>query len=101
MMGGITVGRGRRETRAEEIARLQREIAERQARLHHLVLGDQTKCVSGSSIESMWRNAVSLKTKRDYLDKCVKAWNDADQECARYYVLWRSTCAKRLRLAIE
>jgi hypothetical protein len=29
------------ETWAEEVARLQREIAERQARLAHLVLGDQ------------------------------------------------------------
>jgi hypothetical protein len=34
------------ETFAEEVARLQREIGERQQRLHHLVLGDQSKCVS-------------------------------------------------------
>lgn len=34
------------ETWAEEVDRLKREIAERQARLHFLVLGDQTKGVS-------------------------------------------------------
>lgn len=34
------------ETRAEEIARLQREIGERQARLAYLVLGDQSECVT-------------------------------------------------------
>lgn len=34
------------ETWAEEVARLRREIAERQARLHYLVLGDQTQGVS-------------------------------------------------------
>jgi len=37
----------KRETYAEEVARLQREIAERQSRLFHLVLGDQSKGVSG------------------------------------------------------
>lgn len=35
------------ETVAEEIARLQREIGERQLRLQRLVLGDPTKSVSG------------------------------------------------------
>jgi hypothetical protein len=35
------------ETWAEEVTRLQREIGERQARLHFLVLGDQSKGISG------------------------------------------------------
>jgi hypothetical protein len=35
-----------RETWAQEVARLRREIAERQARLQFLVLGDQTKMVT-------------------------------------------------------
>lgn len=35
----------RTETYADEIARLQREIAERQARLNFLLLGDQSKGV--------------------------------------------------------
>jgi hypothetical protein len=35
-----------RETRAEEIARLQKEIADRQLRLQLLVCGDPMKCVS-------------------------------------------------------
>lgn len=35
------------ETFAEEVRRLQREIGERQARLHRLVLGDPTVFVGG------------------------------------------------------
>lgn len=37
------------ETFAEEVARLQKEIAERQARLMRLVLGDQSVAVQGVS----------------------------------------------------
>lgn len=34
------------ESFSDKVARFQREIAERQAELHYLVLGDQSKCVT-------------------------------------------------------
>jgi hypothetical protein len=40
----------RQETVAEEIVRLQREIAERQARLQFLVCGDPRQCVGVPTI---------------------------------------------------
>lgn len=40
----------RTETFSEEVSRLRREIAERQARLSFLVLGDQSKGVSISAV---------------------------------------------------
>jgi hypothetical protein len=42
------------ETMAEEVARLQREIAERQGRLAALVLGDQRQAVTGSTVTYPW-----------------------------------------------
>lgn len=43
----------RHETWAEEVARLQREIGDRQRRLHFLVLGDQSKGISGQGFAGL------------------------------------------------
>jgi hypothetical protein len=42
-----------RETKAEEIKRLQSEIGQRQSRLQFLVLGDQTKGVTGRAADML------------------------------------------------
>lgn len=48
-----TLAATRPETWAEEAWRLQQEIAHRQARLHYLVLGDQSKGVSGGLLDEL------------------------------------------------
>lgn len=62
------------ETFAEEVARLQREIGERQMRLSYLVLGDQTKCVSmapapNGAPSSMPTGIVLAPTDKRHVDK--------------------------------
>jgi len=50
------------ETRADEIARLQREIGERQMRLQRLVLGDPTKGVCGQAYMPVTLDTVGYHT---------------------------------------
>lgn len=54
------------ETFAEKVARLQREIGERQAELAHLILGDQTKCVSASDSSPIF-NSLTPAQQQHYL----------------------------------
>lgn len=49
------------ESRTDKIARLQKEIGDRQSELHHLVLGDQTKCVAMPSLEAVKANEDLLE----------------------------------------
>lgn len=56
----------RGETRAQEIERLQREIGQRQSRLHFLVLGDRSKGVTmaTSSVNGMIDSITTEFSKR-------------------------------------
>ncbi len=66
-------------TKAEEIQLLQREIAEKQARLAELVLGDQREIVSSGYIPPeevelckvpTFRPANGMRLVRDYCPEC-------------------------------